>query len=358
MRRISTGFAGLTSNKTSAYALFLILLGIVSALAAVIWEDAYPVLPYGWELLRRLLDHLSIALFSIGLIAIVIEFRDWQKYFQERIAETMVQQTYLKTLDRDQLIALQTNTLKAFFKVDDLDRKDSFLEFFHSRIHKYIASPYREDVDYQLAVSEVAGREDCWHVDETASYKYRAAGTSIPVYVQWAGDSEPAVEVEQLIFTLIFPRNISEMPDFKKKYPTVQESRLIFKLDDQPCKITVLTGTDQTCAEYKLPLDEYCHIDGLGIKTHVRYKIQRGSPIAWGMAHPTRRFSVALGYPKEHLPVVNRFGFDDECADEQDSNPGIYSLRYDSWLLPESGISIGLVARNSVQLLSDKSQSD
>ncbi len=143
MRTIPSSFAGLSSNKVFHYCLVLICLGIIAGLSAVVWEEAYPTLPHGWALTRKLLDHLAIALFSVGLIAIIIEFRDWQEYFQKRIAETILQQSYLRMLDKDQLIALQTNTLKAFFQVEDLDRKDSFLEFFHSRIHKYIASPPR-----------------------------------------------------------------------------------------------------------------------------------------------------------------------------------------------------------------------
>jgi len=345
MHRIGTGFSGLTSNKMFGYCTVLILLGIVSALVAIILEDRFPHLPYGWALARRLLDHLAIALFSIGLVAIIIEFRDWREYFQQRIAETILQQAYLRTLDRDQLIAIQTNTLKAFFKVEDLDRKDSFLEFFHSRLHKYIASPYREDVDYQFAISEGEGEAGYWRVDEIASYKCRAVGTSIPDFVQWTSDPKPAVECDQVIFTIVFPRDVCEASDFKKKYPTAQESRLTFRSDEQPSKITPVLGPAGGCVGYRLPLDEYRDIDGLGIGIHSTYKMQKGLPLAWTMIHPTRRFSITISYPTGCRAIVHLFGFDDEHVDEQEENPGVYNLRYDSWLLPDSGVSIDLVAR-------------
>jgi hypothetical protein len=118
---------------------------------------------------------------------------------------------------------------------------------------------------------------------------------------------------------------------------------MIFRSDESPCKLERFTSHDSALVEYRLALDEYCHIDGLVIKTHCRYKMKKGSPLAWGMTHPTRRFSTTLSYPTEYRASVHWFGFEEEFVDEQEGNPGVYNLRYDSWLLPDSGVSIRIL---------------
>ena len=94
----------------------------------------------------KVFDHIGIAFLSLGIVGIILDLPNWQKYFQERLGEVVTQRNYLNTLGNEELIALQTATLKAFFKVEDIDREGSLLNFFHSRIHKLIASPFRENI--------------------------------------------------------------------------------------------------------------------------------------------------------------------------------------------------------------------
>jgi hypothetical protein len=339
-------FRGLATIP-SAYGLVLILLGITCGFGATIWEHAYPTLPYGLALLHKQLEHLAIALFSVGLIAVLIEFRDWQEYFQKRIAETILQQAYLNTLDRDQLIALQTNTLKAFFKVDDLDRQGSFLEFFHTRLHSYIGSPFREDVDYQIALTRVPGNADYFNVNEVATFKCKAVGASIPNEVSWTTDPEPTVVCEEVSFALTVPKRFAEKVKATNGATALDTNHLLFRSSDNPSRLVQFTSEDGAYRGYKLSLQDFCHMDGLGMKIHARYRMNTTAPLAWGATHPSHRFAVTLSYPPEYRALVNWFGFDGESVHEEEGNAGFYSLRYDSWLLPDSGMSIHFVNSNA-----------
>ena len=131
-----------------------------------------------WELLLNLFSTLAIAVISIGVISIIINFRDWKSYFQERLAEIIVKKSYLQTLDSSELLDLQTATLKAFFKVEDIDREGSFLNHFFLKTHSLIGSHFREDwnllvnLDYHKENGEITA-------DEVVSWRCRKVGDNI-----------------------------------------------------------------------------------------------------------------------------------------------------------------------------------
>lgn len=328
--------SGLTSNITSAYAVLLMVTGIAVALGALTWEEAAPRVPHYLELARKLLDHLAVALFSIGLVAIIIEFRDWQEYFQKRIAETILQRAYLRTLGHDQLIALQTDTMKAFFAVDDLDRKDSFLEFSQKRLQAYIGSPFREDVDFQIAVSDPEDKSDYWQIDEVSSYRLRAVGGNIQDHAIWMTEPHPFAICGHVTFTVTRPHDRAD---------GAEKSQEIFQSEDVPNAGALTQHTINQWSGYRLNLEQYRKVDGLAVKIHAQYQLLKGTPLPITLAHVTRRFALTLKYPEKCRAIVNFFGFypDHGIPEENDFNPGLYTHRFDSWLLPSSGISVDLV---------------
>jgi hypothetical protein len=134
-------------NRTNAWGMVTILFGIAIILAMILVEEMVKPSCNAAIITIKLTEHLGIAAIIFGLVGIIVDFPHWQKYFQERLAKTVIEREYLKTLNKPQLISLQTDTLKAFFEVDEIDREESFLDYFHAKIHGYIASPYREDTN-------------------------------------------------------------------------------------------------------------------------------------------------------------------------------------------------------------------
>jgi hypothetical protein len=49
----------------------------------------------------KLLEVLGVAIFGIGFLNIMLETKDWRDYFEDRIKHLVVEQEYLKTLDKD-----------------------------------------------------------------------------------------------------------------------------------------------------------------------------------------------------------------------------------------------------------------
>ncbi len=171
--------------KLVRYGLTLVLMGLLVIFIELSVDARYGTHGHGISIGLRLLDEVGIALILLGSVGILLEFPDWKNYFQKEIEKIIVEQAYLKKMDKTQLIALQTSTLKAFFKTDDIDRKDSFLEFFHSRIHGYIGSPYRQDVRDVINIQYSANRTDQVEVQDTISYRCRKVGDEIQHEVKW-----------------------------------------------------------------------------------------------------------------------------------------------------------------------------
>jgi hypothetical protein len=305
------------------------LLGAVAGLSAIAWELACPALPYGWDLLRRVIDHLSIAFFSVGVVAFVLEFRDWQNYVEERIVRTVVQRGYLRTLSREQLVALQTESMEAFFGLDNLGDKGSFMEYFNSRIRGLIASPYREDVRFQLAITDSHAKGDqSWEIDETVTYSCHAIGGANVGGASWTIITEAECQAIQMTIS-------SASPDFAK-LPDVREGALAVPQDQ------LLPTQEGDIKGYKLDLTKYANVYGLCVRIDAKYTFPKGRALAWSMEHPTKTFSTTLTFPKNVSAMATPFGFDDG-ATEIDEKAGYLFIRNGSWLLPNSGVAIELV---------------
>lgn len=251
-------------NKVIAYGLFIIFAGIIIILSALQIEEAYQSPSHFLVVALKLLDHIGIALISIGLIGIIVESRDWQKYFQERIADTIVQRAYLNRLDPTELLQLQANTLKAYFNVDDLDREESLLNFFHSKIQVFLASPYREDIDGIFTIDNSEDRKS-FTLEETISFRCRKVGDSTIDQVYW-NTRKDAVEakLDEFKITVRIPRNFYQSPEFKTRYPALSAAQRekVFDMKHNDDGRLIPTSSEGELG-YALSLSDYKGIDNL-----------------------------------------------------------------------------------------------
>jgi hypothetical protein len=326
--------ANFTEKRVWAYGIISILAGIVLILTGLYIEKVMNPTSHPAVICIKLLEHLGIALISIGLVGIIVDFRDWQKYFQKQIAKTIIQRNYLETLSDSQLIDLQTDTLKAFFRTKDIEREGNFLDFFHSRIHNYIGSPYRENVTGDLII-RYSDDNQSFIVDEIFSYTCRKVGEFIQDTVRWGYENAEEIDkIDSFKVTLRIPDNFFQSPEFKTQYPRV----------DTPLKEFNPNGADDNLTKwekglgYTLSLREYKRIDRLYVTVSVRFIMPTNRILSWYMTHPSKILNATINYPPQLGIQLIAFGLDgNETHIER--RDGHCTLRYTSWVLPTNGIA-------------------
>lgn len=337
------------------WGLLMLLFGTLIILLAILIEEHHLIvvqegtiqtLPHHWILGLKLLEHFGIALIFIGIIGIVLEFRDWREYFQERLSEIVIQRSYLNTLKDDELLSLQTATLKAYFKDDQLDRADSFLEFYQRKIHGFISSPYREDINAIIAIDYFPDDKTVFEVDETISYKCRKVRGSIQSEVKWFQYGRISIkDIQSFRITVQVPPNFFQAPDFEARYPAIKSNSMEYVAAFTKGKVETTEGLQFHDKDgdigFILPLNEYKGIDRLFVKVDVKYTTRIGWPLSWSMTHPSKDLTVTFKYPPDLAADVNIYGIDDDERDV-DKKSGIYTLKYYSWLLPGAGLDFQL----------------
>lgn len=310
-----------------------ILSGTILVLITLLMEDAGKG-NASVALGLKLMEHMDIALITIGIVGIIVDFPDWQKYFQARVAETIIHRNYLNTLSKPQLIDLQTDTLKAFFGLDDIDRAGSLLEFFHAKMNSYIGSPYRENVNATLSIVP-DGKALTYAVDDIVSYTCRKVGDYIQDEVRWLADKDEIDKLDDFKVQIRVPQNFFQSPEFKTRYPSISMAETIFDMKDtsQQRLISAKDGHG-----YTLALSEFKEIDGLYVKISVRYTVPEGRMITWKMTHPSRNVAGVVRFPSDFKNHVEVFGFNREELNEE-HRTGLYTFNYSSWLLPNSGFA-------------------
>lgn len=311
-----------------------ILIGIVLMLIALYLEEisAAPI-PALNRILFGLAEGLGTALVSLGIVGIIINLADWRRYFQERLAETIVQRPYLRRLGKSELIELQTNTLKAFFDADEIDREGSFLHYFHSKIRELIASPFREHLNNVINISESPER-NLMELEETISWECRGVKGEIQPFISWTPEEGEFQEVRELEVSLRLPAGISinlgkDVADLVDK-----DGRISFSFDTLQKKCKVGRG-------YQISLEEFRTADGLQVKIHARYMMRRNRFIGWAMAHPTKGLHLTIKHPENWAPVHELFAIEEEEV-HIDKRPGLFQLRSESWILTGAGLVIQL----------------
>ena len=321
-------------TKIKTWGVIGILIGIVVILVMIVIEELARPQAHWAAIVIELAVHLGMAAIIFGLVGIIMDFPHWQKYFQERLAKTVIERNYLKTLSKEQLITLQTDTLKAFFEADEIDREESFLEYFRQRIHGYIGRPYREDTDGIITVT-LSPDDNEYQVDEKISYTCRKVGTSIQPDVRWMNVRKAdIVRLREFSIAIEVPLNFYQSPNFQAQHPRFPSRRMTFELNGQNREKLVPIEVGMG---YKLSLADFSEVDELYVEVHSKYVVARPRPFSWTMAHPSKNLTVTINYPR-HLTIdVNLFGIE-EGEYHEEERAGLYALRYGSWLLPNSGV--------------------
>jgi hypothetical protein len=264
-----------------------------------------------------LCETLGIALIALAVINMLIEMKDWRNYFERRLQHIVVDRKFIEHLDDDHLKALQVDVMKAFFKDQKIDREGSFLNYFHDRLRKFIAEPFREDVTAELFLEP--GANETWKVSVKSSYRCRLARGAIQPDVKWWLQKEEVEEVTSVKLSIAFPDG----------HPN---AGLPVDLAD-----TVKTPSDREKLQKGISLAEHSSVDGLLVMVEAHYVMKQNRFQYWTMAHPTKNFDLVIVYPREcdlqrKTMVVDQEQVRITCGD------GYRRIKCDSWVLPGAGV--------------------
>ena len=279
------------------------------------------------NLLWSLTELVGLTLFTSGVFTIILQTNDWTNYFEDRLTELVMNQNYLNSLNEDQLQELQIKTIKAFYKNDTLDKEGSFLNYFQENLSNFIKEPYRDSVKSEICVEGIS--PDGFWIYDHLTYRCRKVGNSIQDSVKWITEGDEYSDLKELKIWIENKNTKSELLSVKKidtEYE-VQE----YPKKSKKCSLKELLGK-----KFTLSLKNH-NEDNLLVTIESRYKIKAGNFSTWVMAHPTRGFYLTIRYPETLKLYFQTMLLHPESVLRNEQN-GFFSMQYDEWLLPNSGV--------------------
>jgi hypothetical protein len=312
--------------------LILILVGLIVVILTLYTESEinykHDLIDLGYSFFKL----LGFTIFTSGIFTILLQLPDWQNYFENRLKKIVLEQDYLNSLDNSSLSALQTKTLKAFFRTSDIDKEGSFLNYFQENLNKYISEPFRDDVKTEICV--VNENEDSYEIVDRITYRCRMVGGKIQSNVIWKPDKDEFKKIFEVKVNIKKDKGILET---KSNLTSDAEDKLFLDNDEIEESEIYKNGL-------LIDLKDYQE-DMLFIEIISRYTISKESFCNWSMAHPTKNFYISINYPKN---IVIRFQplllHPDKLIIHEAE--GKYSLEYKEWLLPMSGVVYSFINKD------------
>lgn len=299
------------------------LIGLLVAVAAVIWENEVTGQPGAHspyvKLATDLLALVGMTVFTMGALTILLETKSWKTYFENGLKDVVVKQDYLSKLSDEELRTLQMNSLKAFYRGDNLEREGSFLLYCGQKIHRYIGLPYREDVQDEIVVEEYDSAANVAKVYEKLVYVCRKAGERglIQPEVKWSPDEDE------------YLNNPAPVCKLSLKYPEGHE-KAGHEITEE------LKGPDFQLSLTGKGLDT---VDGLVVTMELWYSVEPARLQNWYMGYPTKNFTLVIKYPEELTIQLKEFVSYPDLV-QRTPKKGYFSLSYNMWLLPhQNGVA-------------------
>jgi hypothetical protein len=309
----------------------LILLGVVAILTVLIIEErsgSKTPSPVFLSLLEKVGEALVIA----GAIDIVIHLRDWNDYFMERLRDAIIHQSYLKRLDPSALRDLIGRAFRAQLDNPSIsaDNKAGFLDYFFSDIQQFIGEPFRENVVAEFTARKQAdGR---LLIEDNLTYICRESKREIQKEVRWSNEEGELENISLL--------RISVRRSDSKTETVLYDSQNNADLARKPLSAQSLLVMER--------IPEADRVDGLLVMVRAKYVIRADRFQYWTMSHLTKNLSLSLRFPEDYEVQMATFGMKEESLAPPVKGLDYCTVRYTSWLLPDTGMSWTFNARSAV----------
>jgi hypothetical protein len=279
----------------------------------------------------KLLEFISHGLICVGFVAVILEIPDWRKYFGDRVSDIVLKNSYLDTLNDEQLSLLQAQLLQSKFRNSEIAREGSFLEFLQTNLHHHVNSSYRENVQSNVDITEVNGG-DLLCIEEL-SYVIKTMGDDSIKDIEWTWVANEIKE-DRLF------RVITKCPPNKFRSNNCHCPKQNNCIDGS----LELTSEKQTFENndigYKINLDTHLEVtNGILVKVKLEYLMGKNRLYFWSMIVPSKMINLNVRFP-EHYKIDSFIGglYKFDYIEEKTTHS--YSFTRNGWMLPRAGIAL------------------
>lgn len=301
----------------------------------------------------------GIAFVIMGIIAIIVQFKDWKVYFQERLKEIVMERAYLETLSDNEISSLQIDTLKAKYKTSNIDREGSFLHYFQQKIQDFINYPYRENVSSSTMIKEDKNNKGFFKVYESTTYICRSIGNNIQENVKWLYEEDEFVEVNDFKLRLKCPGILNKKCEiYCKDKKNCNEG--IITLDKKSIDQKYKQEEDDDIKGYVIPLKSLVEpLDHLQVELDTCVTMDLDRLFTWAMTHPSKGINFTITYP-EGYKLHTFVGGIEPREYSNNHNDNMYIFTHDGWFLPRTGIawSLSKIKTENNELIAERADPD
>ena len=291
-----------------AYPLLLVFLSLIILSLSFYFKN------YLNEVLFNLFQVIGASFFSIAIVTILLEFKNWKDYFERILLNILKMESHLSTLDKERLSELLRSLLKAYFKNSCIDEKGTFFWHFKDNLVRYVSEPYRTNISASIQIEDVNDDENTLTINDVICYDLYKNGTPNFPIIKWIPDDGEFLKVDDLKIQIKDLNGI-----LLKEYLPSED------------KLDLNKKHEVSLAELKES------IDSVSIRIESKYKIDIGNYQYWQMPYPTKNFIFSASFP-ENLSIRVKPMVIDSNSIEIISGKNSYLLKYNNWILPTAGV--------------------
>jgi hypothetical protein len=320
---------------------FIFLIGIVIVLLTILICPETNKIAIIWGTSGALFANIGMALIGLGLISCVVQTRAWREYFETRLREVVVKQSYLKSLAPLQLRDLLAGVFKALLNSPDIEKEGSFFNYFRQNLTSLLSEPYREDVSGEIVL--MGDTDNTFKIFDRLSYVCRKGRDAIQEEVKMSCDENELLQVANLKIEIQYPRDHPEKGGQRNTIGMKKE----FLERDTHNKI----GFRESLADYK-------HIDGLIVTITSEDTVHKELFQYWQMSQATKNYDLTIRCPeKYHIQIKPLVLHPEMC--QLTEKPGYVRLKYNCWTLPEAGaVAWRFIERSNLRDMFSESTQD
>jgi len=274
--------------------------------------------------ISSILENIGLALIIFSIFNIIIDTEAWKAYFADRLSDIVQTEAYLKRLDRDTLNVLKTKIYKIIHGAEYISGEQSFFSYIDDKLSFLIGSNHRRDVVSSISIS-VKEDERTLFVEDTMQYTIVKVGDKMACMLPWLFKKDEVVKLYSVTMYAIL--NTGE--------------EIILYCENTEQKLTkneLSYGGDGDLSK----IEGFNNLSEIKIKVEFVYEMNIDQYFIWQMTFPTHTYVVSIHYPENYNIQFDHFGLEDSASGTQDQT-GLFTFRYDSWMLPRSGVVWGLI---------------